>query len=64
MPKNALFLVKDRKNRRALGATPPDPLASGGWGLHLQTPSLRRLGASPPDPRNSPPWRIPGYAPD
>jgi len=32
MLKNALFL-KNRKNRRALGAPPPDPLASGGWGL-------------------------------
>jgi len=38
MPKNALFLVKNRKNRRALRAPPPDSLASGGWGL-----------ASPPD---------------
>jgi len=29
-PKNALFLLKYRKNRWALGAPPPDPLASGG----------------------------------
>jgi len=25
MPKNALFLLKNPKNRRALGALPPDP---------------------------------------
>jgi len=29
MPKNALFFLKNCKNRRALGALPP---ASGGWG--------------------------------
>ena len=34
---------------RALGALPPDPRASGGWGLCPQTPSLRQLGAFPPD---------------
>jgi len=52
MPKNALFLLKNRKNRRALGArhqTPllpaaegfasRPPLASSGWGLRLQTPA-------------------------
>jgi len=55
-PKYALFLLKNRKNRRALGARPPDPLASGGWGLCPQTPiGLRRLRAPPPDPHNSPP---------
>ena len=43
------------QNFRALGAPPPDPRASGGWGLCPQTPSLRQLGASPPDPPNSPP---------
>ena len=37
-------------NFRALGAPPPDPRASGGWGLCPQTPSLRQLGAKPPDP--------------
>ena len=26
------------QNFRALGAPPPDPRASGGWGLRLQTP--------------------------
>jgi len=30
MPKNALFLLKNCKNRRALGCLPPTPLASGG----------------------------------
>ena len=38
------------QNFRALGAPPPHPRASGGWGLCPQTPSLQRLGASPPDP--------------
>ena len=38
------------QNFRALGALPPDPRASGGWGLCPQTPSLRQLGALPPDP--------------
>ena len=64
------------QNFRALGAPPPDPRASGGWGRCPQTPSLRQLGASPPDPiglrrlgapppdpQNSPPLRISGYAP-
>jgi len=54
MPKNTLFLLKNRKNRRALGAPLPDSLASGGWGLCPQTPSLRRLEAQSPDPRNKP----------
>ena len=43
------------QNFQALGAPPPDPRASGGWGLCPQTPNcLWRLGASPPDPQNSP----------
>ena len=64
------------QNFRALGALPPDPCASGGWGLLSQTPSLwqlgslppapiglRRLGAPPSDPKISPsPLRIFGYA--
>jgi len=29
-PKNALFLLKNRKIGRALGTPPPDPFASGG----------------------------------
>jgi len=37
MPKNALFLLKNRKNRRALEAPPPDPL-------------LPAAEALPPDP--------------
>ena len=65
------------QNFRALGASPPDPPASGGWGfaskpansggrgLRPQTPvGLRRLGAPPPDPQNSPPLRISGYGRD
>ena len=62
------------QNFQALGAPPPDPrasggcpkpLASGGWGLRLQTPiGLRRLGAPPPDPQTAPPLRISGYAPE
>ena len=65
------------QNFRALGAPPPHPRASGGWGLCPQTPSLRRLGASPPDPhwppaaggsaprppKQPPPLPISGYAP-
>ena len=51
------------QNFRALGAPPPGPRASGGWGLCPRTPSLRRLGALPQDPhwhpvaetQNSPP---------
>ena len=38
------------QNFRALGAPPPDPRASDGWGLCPQAPSLWRLEASPPDP--------------
>ena len=66
------------QNFRALGALPPNPRASGGWGLCPQTPSLRQLGASPPDPHwpsaaggsaprppnTAPPLQISGYAPD
>ena len=44
------------QNFRALGAPPPDPRASGGWGLCPQAPiGLRRLGAQPPDPQTAPP---------
>ena len=38
------------QNFRALEAPPPDPRASGGWGLCPQTSSLRQLEAPPPDP--------------
>ena len=44
-----LFLQKNAKFSSA-GAPPPDPRASGGWGLCPQTPSLRRRGASLPNP--------------
>jgi len=37
MPKNGLFCSKS-PNRQAPGAKSPDPLASGGWSLRLQTP--------------------------
>jgi len=41
--KNALFLLKNCKNR-------PDPLISGGWGLRSQICNgLWRLGAPTPD---------------
>ena len=40
------------QNFQALGAPPPNPRASNGWGLCPQTPSsLRQLGA---EPQNSP----------
>jgi len=51
MPKNALFLLK---NRLALGALPPDPLASGAWEICSETLTLWRPRDSPPDPRISP----------
>jgi len=39
MPKNMLISLKNCKNRQRLGALPPDPLVSGGWGLRFQTPT-------------------------
>jgi len=33
------YFVVNPQDRQALGASPPDPLASGGLGLHPQTPS-------------------------
>ena len=53
------------QNFQALGAPPPNPRASGSWGLCPQTPnSLQRLGAPPPDPPKQPPQlRISGYVP-
>ena len=57
------YFCKKMQNFRALGALPPDPRSSDGWGLCPQTPSLRQLGASPSDPQISPPLRISGYAP-
>jgi len=38
MPKNMLISLKNCKNLQRLGALPPDPLASGGWGFHPQAP--------------------------
>jgi len=37
MPKNVLFLLKNRKNRRALRALPPDPLppAAGNASIYM-----------------------------
>ena len=53
-PKIKLILKKMQKFQ-ALGDSPPDPRASGGWGLGPQTPSsLWRLGAPPPDPKTAP----------
>ena len=44
------------QNFQALGASLPNFRASGGWGLHPQTPkSLRQLGAQPPDSQTQPP---------
>ena len=40
------------QNLRALGAPPPNPRASRGWGL------------CPHTPKTAPPLRISGYAPD
>ena len=55
------------QNFRALGATPPDPRASGGWGLYPQTPSFHwppaAGGSAPRPPKHPPPLRIFGYAP-
>ena len=34
-----IYFCKKMQNFRALGAPPPDPGASGGWGLHPQTPN-------------------------
>ena len=36
------------QNFRALGAPPPDPRASGGWGLRPQTPNGYLPQNSPP----------------
>ena len=53
------------QNFQALGAPPPNPRASGGWGLCPQTPNgLQRLEAPPQDPPKQPPQlRISGYVP-
>jgi len=46
MHKNALFLIKNCKNRPALGTLLADPLASRGG-----PNGLRRLGVLPSEPR-------------
>ena len=38
------------QNFRALGAPPPDPPASGGWGLRPQTPVSGGWGLRPQTP--------------
>ena len=48
-----LFFQKNAKFSSTRGSAPRPPLASGGWGLHPQTPKTAH-----------PPLRIPGYAPD
>ena len=72
-----LFLQKKCKIFDRWGLRTQTPVASGGYGLCTQIPSLRRLGASPPDPHwppaaggsaprpptHSPPLQISGYAP-
>jgi len=50
MHKNALFLLKRCKNRPALGASLPDPLAFGGLGALHPAAALR---ASPQTPMAS-----------
>jgi len=52
------YFFKYYKNRPVLlGASPPDPLASG-LGALPQTPSFRRLHAPPSDPLQNHPMRI------
>ena len=47
------YICKKMQNLRALGALPPNPRASGGWGL------------CPQPPKTVPPrLRISGYAPE
>ena len=42
-PKIKLFLKKKMQNFQALGAPPPNPRASGGWGFCPQTPKSTPL---------------------
>ena len=55
------------QNFRALEAPPPDPRASGGWGLCPQTPrsplASAGLGLRAQTPQTAPLLRISGYAP-
>ena len=52
------------QNFRALGAPPPDPPASGGWGFAPKPATSGGWGRSPQTPKTAPPLRISGYAPD
>jgi len=70
MHKNALFLLKNCKNRSALGDPPPDllplppdtePSVAGGFASHTLD-GLRRLVVPLPEPRQPPQLRNPGYA--
>jgi len=55
MHKNALFLLKNCKNRPALGASPSDPFVSGGWGqTSLPDSQPPAMGASALDPFQPP----------
>jgi len=38
MPKNAIVLLKNSKNRRALGIRPPDPLPQAAGGFASRQP--------------------------
>ena len=49
------YFCKKIQNFLALGALPPGPRASSGWGLFPQTPSLRRLKATLPHRKMPPP---------
>ena len=52
------------QNFRALGAPPPDPRASGSWGLCPRPPlASGGWGLRPQIPQTAPPLRISGYAP-
>jgi len=47
-PTYAYILLKNRKNRRALGAPPPYPLVSGSWGMFAPDPQPPAAGGSTP----------------
>ena len=56
------YFFKKMQNFRALEARPPDPPASGGWGLCPQTPRFQQLGALPPTPIGL--WQLGSPLPD
>ena len=47
------YISKKTQNFQALGATPPDPRASSGWGLCPQTPVPTAAGVFAPTPPNT-----------